>query len=430
MMIQPRRLRALVALSVLAWSGLAAAQPLHAAGPYPGADIDLPTAIGLALAQPGVRAAAQEVAATEAAAGQAGLYPNPELEYLREGQGSGSSTTTVQINQPFELGGKRGARRALAEEATALAKGELAARRQAVRSDVIAAYYTVLVGHERQALARSLTELARQSVDVAAKRVLAGKISPIDETRARLAGVDATTEFKHAAADLAVARVRLGALIGTPADAIVLASGQAAQLPEVGPLAQLLARAGKAGAIQRARSQLAVQEAQTKVERAARIPDVRLSIGSQRDGEAGRRQAVIGLSVPLPLFNRNQGNLSAALRRSDKARDELAAAEVSVLAELTSAHTRYELAREEAVALRQDVIPHARSAYALTLKGFEYGKFSFLEVLDAQRSLFQVQARGWNAMLDAWRAYSDIERFVGDAHAGAQAGPTESGSNQ
>lgn len=424
---RPMRLPALVAVAVFAWSCSAGAGTARTA---PAAPIDLPTAIALALGQPGLRAAAHEVAATEAAAGQAGLYPNPELEFLREGQRAGTRTTTVQITQPFELGGKRRARVALAQGASALARNELAARRQAIRAEVSAAYYTVLVGQERQALAQSLSDLARQSVEVAARRVLAGKISPIDETRARLAAVDASTEGKHADAELALARIRLGALIGKPAASIVLASGPAVQLPELAPLPTLLSMARNAGAIQRARSRLTVQEAQADVERAARMPDLRLSIGTRRDEEAGRRQGVLGLSVPLPLFNRNQGALAAALSRSDGARDELAAAEAAALAELASAHTRYLLAREEAVALQQEVIPSARSAYALTLKGFDYGKFSFLDVLDAQRSLFQVQTRSWNALLDAWLAYSEIERLAGAAQASAHTGPTESDTTQ
>ncbi len=416
---QSRRLPALVALAVFAFAGGAAAAP-----------IDLPTAIALAFKQPALRASAHEVAAGEAAAAQAGLYPNPALDYLREGQRAGTRTTTVQITQPIELGGKRRARVAFAEGATALAKSELAARGRDLRADVIAAYATVLVGQERHALAQSLAALAGQSVEVAARRVLAGKVSPIDETRARLAAADATTELRQAAAELAIARVKLGALIGQSADVLVLAPGQAAQLPEPAPLPALLAKAGQAGAVLRARGQLALQEAQAGVERAARLPDLRLSIGSQRDEEAGRRQTVVGLSVPLPLFDRNQGRLTAALRRSDQARDELAAAETAVLAELTSTHTRYALARGEALSLQQDVIPNARTAHALTLKGFDYGKFSFLDVLDAQRTLFQVQARASAATLGAWRAWSDIERLVGDAHATVQDRPTHPGSNQ
>jgi cobalt-zinc-cadmium efflux system outer membrane protein len=394
----------LAVLSLLAWSHCAA-EP-----------VDLAAAIRLALGQPAIRAAAHEVAANEALVDQAGRYPNPELAYLREGQQAGTRTTTIQIDQPIELGGKRQARVALAEGAAGLANSELAAQRQALRADVIASWYAVLIAQRRQELAGAMTELARKSVEVAGKRVQAGKVSPIDETRARLAAVDAATGLNQASAELAVARNRLGVLTGVAADAIVL-DGQADQLPDIAPLGALLARARASASVQRARSQLAVQEAQAGVERAARLPDLTLSVGSQRDDQAGRRQAVLGLSVPLPLFNRNEGNIRAALRRTDKARDELAAAQASAAAELSSAYTRYEAARKEAALLRQEVLPNAQSAYELTLKGFEYGKFSILDVLDAQRTWFQAQSRQWSSLLEASRAYADIERI---------AGPTES----
>lgn len=412
MTIQPKRLCALVVAAAFAWS-CSAAEPIRVA-PGTSSSIDLPTAIRLALEQPAVRAAAHEVSASEATVDQAGRLPNPELEYLREGQQAGTRTTTIQINQPIELGGKRQARVALAQGAAGLAKSEQMAVRQQVRSDVIASYYEVLVAQQRQGLAQALGELARKSVEVASKRVAAGKISPIDETKARLAAVDAATELNQAAAQLAVARTKLGALIGRPAESVVLRE-PADQLPQVKPLETLLAQAKDATSVQRARSQLAAQEAQTGVERAARVPDLTLSVGSQRDDQVGRRQAVVGLSVPLPLFNRNEGSLRAALRRTDKAREELAAAQVSASSELATAYTRFEVARNEVALLRQDVIPNARSAYELTLKGFEYGKFPFLEVLDAQRTWFQAQSRQWNSMLEAYRAYADIERIAGTA---------------
>lgn len=435
-----KRLAVMAAACLSAWCGSARAQPLSAAatgaapiaalataaagGTMPATpsittSIDLASAIRLALEQPGLRAAALEVAASEAALTQAGSHPNPELAYLREGQDAGSRTTTIQVNQAIELGGKRRARLALAEGEAGLARSTLAARRREVRAEVIAAYYTLLVAGERQALAQALAGLARQGVEVAAKRVAAGKISPIDDTKARLAALDAASELAQAGAEVAVARTRLGALVGKPADAITLAEGQAGglpELPELPPLAALLARlmdAGDTGDVGGARSQLAASQARAEVERSARVPDVTLSLGSQRVDGVDGRQAVFGVSVPLPLFNRNQGNLTAALRRSDKAREELAAAQLAGAADLSAAHVRYGAARGEALLLRQDLIPNARSAHALTLKGFEAGKFAFLDVLDAQRTWYQAQSRHAAAVLAAWRAYADIERLAG-----------------
>lgn len=414
MTIRPKRHQVLgvVAALALAWR-CCAAEPMRAA-PGAATPIDLPTAVALALGQPAVQAAAHEVAASEAGLEQAGRLPNPELAYLREGQQTGTRTTTVQINQSIELGGKRQARTALAQGALDLARSEQLAVRRQVRAEVIAGYYEVLVARQRQELAQALGELARKSVEVAGKRVAAGKISPIAETRARLAAADAATELHQARAQLTLAMTKLGALVGRPADTLDI-KGSPGELPQVQPLAALLTRIEDMTDVQQARSQLAAREAQTGVERAARLPDLTLSVGSQRDEQAGRRQAVVGLSMPLPLFDRNQGNLRAALRRTDKARDELAAAQTSAAVALVSAYTRYEAAAGEAVLLRQDVIPQARSAYELTLKGFEYGKFPFLDVLDAQRTWFQAQSRLWNSMLDACRAYADIERIAGAA---------------
>ena len=412
MTIRPKRHHVLgvVAALALAWR-CCAAEPMRAA-PGTATPIDLSTAIGLALGQPSVQAAAHEVSASEAGLEQAGRLPNPELAYLREGQQTGTRTTTVQINQPIELGGKRQARVALAQGALGLARSEQLAVRRQVRAEVIAAWYDVLVARQRQELAEALGELARKSVEVAGKRVAAGKISPIDETKARLAAADAAMELNQAKAQLVLARTKLGALVGRPADAIDITSSPG-ELPQVQPLAVLLSRIGDAAEVRQARSQLTAQEAQAGVERAARLPDLTLSVGTQRDEQAGRRQTVLGLSVPLPLFDRNEGRLKAALRRTDKARDELAAAQTKAAAALVSAYTRYEVAAGETALLRQDVIPQAQSAYELTLKGFEYGKFPFLDVLDAQRTWFQAQSRLWNSMLDAYRAYAEIERIAG-----------------
>lgn len=410
-----RRLGALALVSALG-CGCAAAAGGTTPPPAMRTDaspIDLPAAIRLALEQPRLRAAGHEVAASLAAIEQAGRYPNPTLEYLREGEQAGTRTTTIQLNQPIELGGKRQARVALAQGEAALARSELQVLRQELRAEVIAAFHGVLVAQERQALAAFLAELAGKSVDVAARQVAAGKVSPIDATRARLAASEARAELNTATAELSLAKTRLGALVGRPGETLTLAASQDAPLPSLAPLPQLQARLAQAPPLRRARSAVAAQSAQAQVERAARIPDLTLSVGSQRADEVGRRQAVLGLSVPLPLFDRNSGRLGAALRRADKAREELAAAGTALAADLEAAVTRYEAAKAETALLRDDVIPDARTNHALTLKGFEHGKFAFLDVLDAQRTLAQAQARRWGALLAAWQAFADIERMTG-----------------
>jgi outer membrane protein, heavy metal efflux system len=442
MKIHSGRARVLAA-ALMAWCGGAAAQ-LH--GPAPSAmaaapfaassgppaaaqdTLDLQAAIALALERhPLLRAASHEVAAGEADLDQAGRLPNPELAWLREGDQTGFRTTTVQLNQPIELGGKRGARVALAQEELGLARTELALRRQALptrplTTDAIDAYYAILAAQERSRLALATVELAARSTGVAGGRVAAGKVSPIEAARARLAQAEAKADGERAGAELAIARANLAALVGAAAAGRPLAAADAAALPEAEPLEALLRRgADDAAEVRRARGRAAVQQAQANVERAARIPDLTLSVGTQRDDQVGRRQAVVGLAVPLPLFDRNTGRLAAAVERGARAEAELDAARLAAATEARAAHARYVQARSEAQLLERDVVPEARTVYELTLTGFEYGKFGFIDVLDAQRTWFQVRSRSWQAMRDAWRAWAELERLAGPAQPSSKA---------
>jgi len=415
-----RRTRALAA-ALMAWWACASAQD-YQAGPVAAASapthdataLTLQQALALALERhPLLRAARHEVAAGAAEREQATRLPNPQLAWLREGEQDGARTTTIQLNQPIELGGKRGARVALAQGALDLAETELALRRQAIRADTIDAYYAVLAAEERQRLAAAGVQLAARSSGVASGRVAAGKVSPIEAAKARLAQADARLEGERAGAELAAARAAFAVLVGADGAAQSLAPSGAQALPDAAPLQALLGREGEAAEVRRAQGRLALRRAEAGVERAARIPDLTLSLGSQRDDQVGRRQAVFGVALPLPLFDRNGARLAAARERGAQAEAELEAARLAATGALTAAHARYLQARSEALLLEGEVAPEARSVYELTLKGFEYGKFGFLDVLDAQRTWFQASARGWQAVREAWRAWAELERLAG-----------------
>ena len=121
--------------------------------------------------------------------------------------------------------------------------------------------------------------------------------------------------------------------------------------------------------------------------------------------------------MPLPIFDSNRGNVREALQREDKARDEAAALAMRLRAEALSARQRLDAARVEAETMVREVLPGAQSAFDATLRGFELGKFSFLEALDAQRTLFQARAQYLKALGDAHRAAAEIDRLIGGASA-------------
>lgn len=360
---------------------------------------------------PEIRAALSEVAAQGGAVKQAGALPNPELELLREGLGEPDRTSTVQLNIPLELGGKRAARIRAAEREQQVASLEVAAVRARVRGETIAAFYEVVAAMEHSRLASEIASIAAKATDVAGKRVLAGKVSPVEETRARVAQASMRIEAVQAKRELARAMGKLAAMVGADPHNIDTASPDAIELPRIAALPALLAQLERSPGVARARALVEQRQAAVDVERSRRMPDVTVALGTKR--EDGRRQTVVGLSVPLPLFNRNQGSLLESLRRTDKARDELDAEALRLRTELFDAHARMTAALEEVTLIATDVLPGAESTYLAASRGFELGKFSFLEVLDAQRTLFQSKNQYLLAVAESYRASAEIDRLVG-----------------
>ncbi|HEX8613881.1 MAG TPA: TolC family protein [Telluria sp.] len=377
-----------------------------------------PLLLGNALARvlqanPELRAGLLEIDAQAGAVIQAGVAPNPELATLIEDAREPTRTTTVQLNVPIELGGKRSARVNAAQLGQDAAGAELAVKRNTVLASARAAFYDLLAAQQRQQIAAESLALADGALAAASKRVLAGKNSPVDETRARIAASGVKVDLAQAGGELASAKNRLAALWGGTGREIGRVDGQLDRLPVQPSLARLITQLDAAPAIQLAQVELARRQALSQVERAGRVPDLTVSIGAKRDRQAGRNQAVFGVAVPLPLFDRNQGKLHEALQRSEKARVELDGARARLSNELAQAHEALAVAREQARLLNDDILPGAQSAYEATRTGFEYGKFNFIDVIDAQRTLLQARTQHLRALADAHRAAADIDSILG-----------------
>lgn len=390
----------------------------------PGGPLTLKTALELALdANPELSAAGRELEALKATIVQAEVRPNPEISTLVEDTRRETRTTTLLLNQPIELGGKRAARIKAAERGRDAGSLELEAKRAEIRSAVTAAFFDVLVAQERLRLAQASVELAQRATAAASRRVAAGKVSPVEETKARVAEAGVRVELTLAVSDLATARKRLAATWGNPSPRFERAEGDAEALPALPALADLNARLVASPAMMRARIEVDRRQALAEIERSRRIPNVTVSLGAKRNEELGRDQAILGVSIPIPVFDRNQGNLLEALRRTDKARDELATIEIRLSNELAAAFERLNAARQEVESLRRDILPGAQSAFDAATKGFELGKFGFLDVLDAQRTLIQAKSQYLRALAEAHRSAAEIERVLGQASSSSTIAP-------
>jgi len=373
---------------------------------------------------PSLSAAVREQEATEGAIVQAGAWPNPVLSAQVEDLRRDNRTTTVQLGQPIELGGKRAARVTAAERARDQAASALVARRSELRALTVTAFFDVLTAQERLRLAQDSLGLAQTATRAATNRVAAGKVSPLEETRARVAESGTRVELLQAEGTLRSARQQLAALWGNPNPRFTLADGTVDQLPVVATSKDVEGRFFAAPVLRQARLEIERREALSSLERAKRVPDVTVSLGVKRvpapteteganASSSRRNQVVVGVSIPLPIFDTNRGNLAEALSREEKARDDLAAAELQLGADVAQAIERLRSARATAETLQRDALPGAETAFKAATKGFELGKFSFLEALDAQRTLFQVRTQYLVALADAYRASGDLDRLLG-----------------
>lgn len=384
------------------------------------AQLTLRNALALALQRnPELAAFASERSAMEAAALQAGALPNPVLDIvgdnLRNARKAedGDRTTSIQIGQLIELGGKRAARVRTAEAGRDLAGWDYEAKRVEVMTVVAQRFVDLLAAQQRQALAREAAVLARQVSEAVARRVQAGKVSPVEETKARLAQAGAEVELEQARREAIAAHSALGAMWAAPSPRFEKAVGDLEKRTPLPAYEQLAARVRDNPELARWATEIAHRQASVEAERAKAVPDVTVSAGVTRFSQFDDRAYMVGISIPIPIFDRNRGGILEASRRLDKAADEQRAAEGRLLADLARAYQRLAAIDQEIVTLRTILLPGAQSAFEAASKGYQLGKFGFLDVLDAQRTLFQTRTQNLRALADYQRGVSDIERLVG-----------------
>ncbi|CAI8838136.1 MULTISPECIES: TolC family protein [Pseudomonas] len=345
---------------------------------------------------------------------QAGVLPNPALSWEVEDTRKGSQTTTVGVSQLFELGGKRGARLDVADRDAQLAALELERQGNALRADVIGAFQAAAQAQEGLQLAEQSLRLSERALQVVQGRVKAGSASPVEATRAQVQLSEVRLEQGRAEQRLTIAYQQLAALTGAPMAPFSRVDGGLGADSSLPSRTLLLDRLEQTADLRLARLQIDQREAALGLARSQRIPDLTVSVGSQYSETDRERINVVGLSVPIPLFDRNQGNVLAAARRADQARDQRNGAELRLRSEVVQALTQWSTAAQEVQTFERSILPSAQQALDAATRGFERGKFAFLDVLDAQRTLVAARLQYLQAQAQSSEARVRLERIFGD----------------
>lgn len=362
---------------------------------------------------PAIAATKAEVEVARGKARQAGLRVNPELSVEVEnfaGTGAYSGLngveTTVSVTQQLDLGGKRSARKSTARAELDAAEIRLSIARADTRQAVTIQFAQVRAAEARLELARGALARAVELERVAVELVNAGREPPLAASRAKAVRARADASLRAAEAEAESARNSLGALLGRsgPAGAIgpaVIPTKQEEYFPE------------KTLDVKLAEAEVAVAEAGLTEQRVARRLDPSVGIGVRRVEETGDQALVASVSFPLPIFDRNQGNVYSGSAAVDAARARVDIADTTARARIRNAVATLEAARARVKALKDVALPQAEDAARLADLSYRAGKSSLTELLDAQETLADVQSD----LIDAELALAETEAVLARAAA-------------
>ncbi|MDP2168768.1 MAG: TolC family protein [Thermodesulfovibrionales bacterium] len=383
--------------------------------------LTLKQAIHMALSKnPELTSYSLEIQAREAQIPQSKLLPNPEIEIEVENfygnknlRGFGGAESSLSVSQTIELGGKRLKRGKVSSLERDMANWDYTAKRQDVVTDVIISFIDVLAEQERLVIIEELVRLAEQSLNTASAMVQAGKVSPIDEMKAKASLSSAQIELKRANRSLDAARKRLAALLGEPAPAFARAAGKLEAEASIPAFDELYPNISANPDIARWTTEKEQRTAILNLERANRIYDPAVRFGLRRFHDTDETAFTAGITIPLPFFNRNQGGIKQAAIRQAKAQNERKAAELKTSASLSEAYAMLSSSFEEWTSLKSDILPQLQSAYDAISEGYRYGKFGYLDVLDTQRTLFESNIRYIDALVSYKKAFAGVYRLIG-----------------
>lgn len=379
-----------------------------------GTPMTLEQALALALQHsPELRAARMDTLAAGKAVAATGLRNNPELKFEAEGVGGdldGFDDTeyTVVLSQKLRRGGKRRHEREVARHAVGIAGHAFAEKELALLAEVRLAFIEVAAQQEIDMVRSEQEQLGRAFVQVATARFEAGGGSELEVVEAELALEEIILAQTCCFGDLKAARARLASLIGIPvaemgglaADYYALDLIEAAEIADSHP------------ALLRLDAEIATLRAQAVLDRSRDAADIKLGAGYRYEAAEEIGSFVFGATIPLNFTSGGRAAQVASLARAEALEARRIEVRRRLQQELSVAAALYGGSRLEAATVREQLMPKAEQAYELSKSGYEAGRFSWFELINAQQHLADIRIRHIEALKDAHLARAEVTRFM------------------
>ncbi len=374
-----------------------------------------------AMNNPELKVFSLETRAAQARQLQAGLRPNPKVDIEVENVGgtgklSGfdAAETTIQLSQLIELGDKSQKRERVASFEKELAGLDYQSKRLEIFSEATKAFVLVLKAQEKLQLSNELLDLSERSFATVEKRVNAGKDSPVEKTRGSVALANIKIAHRRTERNLKYARKQLASFWGQDEPLFQQAAGDLDSIKQLPLLEDLIDQLKLNPQYTRWEAEIRKSQAVLDLERAKAVGDITIGGGLRRFNETDDNAFVFGVSIPLQVSDRNQGAKRAAVFDLAKSREEQRAAWLKLQNEFNKTYQEFINSYSQATSLKNEVLPGATDMFKAATRAYEEGKVDYLNVLDAQRTLFGVKNEYIENLADYHTARTDIERLVGN----------------
>ena len=384
------------------------------------AELTLSQALTLALARnPEMAAFSWKIKAHQGVVRQAKLLPNPEIELGIENilgedetRSFKSAESSMRLSQLIELGGKRARRLQIANLERDLAGWDYETTRLDILAAANKAFFELLTAQERMQLGQENLELAEEVFNTVNIRVQTGKASPLGKSRAQIVVSKNRIALNNHARTLKATRHNLASTWGATKPHFTKAVGNFEKTGMPPSLASIGLRLTQNPEIARQRTEIELQNTRLSLAKALAVPDISVGAGVKRHEDIDDFTFLFGFSMALPVFDRNQGGISAAKAEVSTQKSENQAIVIAIKTDLSQNYEDFQAASAEVNFLQEQILPVAKETFEAINYGYQQGQFEFLDVLDAQRTLIELREQ----LVDSLQRYHDrrisIERLI------------------
>ena len=429
-MMSARRLSKVVILAVVMGQPVPVLAQAQLAAPA--SELTIEELVARALADnPDLRATRAEVDAAGGRLRQAGLRPNPELDLGGQKALSPDNNLTVTLRLPLDLNDRRGGRVAVAEQDLELKRKQLADRERRLRTDVRMKAGEVLAARRNLQTTDELLDVNRSALRVVGNRVREGAAPTIDENLqlVEVNRLDANRQLLSSRVEIATLQLKL--LAGMAADAPLTVRGELTTSPPTLERAEAVQRAlASRPDLAAARADVAVARAMIRKEQAEGRWDASVNVGYMRQEfgfglngltNSGQTRPIQdtfhyfggGVTIMLPVLNRNQGNIAAAEAGARAAERRLEFTTLTTQQEVEAAFAQHEAARRSLEIYGRGVRDVARRNLDVVRQSYELGRGSLLDVIAEQRRFIDVETGYTDVLKQVYDAAVEVERAVG-----------------